>query len=283
MSSRLSESSSLAYGSVFQALGQKLDHWSTEGIFSHKPTYVAYALLGTSGHAPDITKLSSTNGIIEPKTFNQLSRVFWEHKLFDTMATFCRFGGEVTLPPSSHKLPNVEKLTELRRDKPGVEKVPCHSSISLLFTLTSSQMMSRGLDEWVPNLHNFFRQAQRHLALLPKSSQNPTADGSSTERTASTAGHNESGAGSQATVISQVLSQANLPQTSDPSHLKAIPMDLTKASAIDIEAALLRRTTARRNGLLVPEILNNLELAAYYVRILLSVSFCLLVILSPQR
>lgn len=79
---------------------------------------------------------------------------------------------------------------------------------------------------------------------------------------------------SLAVALPQASLTTSFVDVSDPGrHKTPLPKDLTSVSAIDLEAALLRRASSRVNSTLTPDVLNNLELAAYYIRLLIAVSF----------
>lgn len=125
--------------------------------------------------------------------------------------------------------------------------------------------MNTGMDTWVPNVANFFTQARQYLRHRSTSGVDH-----SRQMSMSTSLHSSMPHQNIASVDSLLttMESGTLASTSMPT---GIPHDLTKASSIDIEAALLRRSTSRTHSMLVPEVLNSLELAAYYLRLLVGV------------
>lgn len=107
-----------------QDLAIKLDDWTTHGIFNHTPSYITFTLLGLAGETVPIHRIISTgDGAIGSRQFNRVSRVFWELKLFDTMAAFSRFGGQTSEPGQRIFEPNAESLSLLRKNKDQVHRV----------------------------------------------------------------------------------------------------------------------------------------------------------------
>lgn len=95
-----------------QKLANKLDNWSKDGIFKQSPALIPFALLGIPGTSVQLNRLTSDQKIIEPEQFNKISRIFWEFKLLDNMASFSRFKGSCV--PEQLVLPNPDRLKALR-------------------------------------------------------------------------------------------------------------------------------------------------------------------------
>lgn len=74
-------------------------------------------------------RLISGGGAIEPKEFNKIARVFWEHKLFDTMVNISRIRG-TSMARAEPKLPNLNMLEKLRKEKDTVSRVGFNSYLT---------------------------------------------------------------------------------------------------------------------------------------------------------
>lgn len=100
-------------------MASKLDSWASEGIFKHTPPYVPYALV--TSHNVNVSKLVSQRGAVLASQFNKVSRVFWEHLLFDTMTSFSLFDGNTTVAPrwadvgAGQKCRDREKVGQVRK------------------------------------------------------------------------------------------------------------------------------------------------------------------------
>lgn len=129
--------------------------------------------------------------------------------------------------------------------------------------------MTTGLDTWVANVANLFHQARNFMQV--GEGENPIVDGSTSDTTGIRTGNPESPNTSQA--LARSSGQLGSLNQGPPMDDFVTPRDLIGASAIQVEVTMLNRTQKRKNKLLTGEVLNNLELAAYYVRLLLSVGF----------
>lgn len=104
--------------------------------------------------------------------------------------------------------------------------------------------MRTGLDRWIDKMDSFYQDAHNYLDRVDKG-VSPLA-----------------------------------PSTVQPQELS---MDIlaSEEARISHEANLLHRLENRRSQLLIPDILTNLELAAYYLLVLLNVCENLLYIMVP--
>lgn len=129
--------------------------------------------------------------------------------------------------------------------------------------------MTTGLDEWIPNLSNFFEQARQYLKVSSARSSRNSPPISTTPDSQSSA-QGPSKASPQPSIPTAPSATA---PPSESAHLDtvAIREDLFTATPLDLEVAMLTRAQRRHNSTLTPEVLNNLELAAYYARLLLNV------------
>lgn len=141
--------------------------------------------------------------------------------------------------------------------------------------------MNTGLDEWVANVATFFSHARRFLSVNGGDQNLQSA--SSTSPDAPTTDPGPSDTSRQVATVSKKHTSASLKKLSQlPSEDSfKLPTDLLKASPIEVEVSMLFRAQRRRNTLLTPEVINNLELAAYYARLLINVSRFSTFFLSP--
>lgn len=257
--------------SFSQWYAAKLDAWDCEGIFTSSATLgMLWVILGISNQIESnpVTVYFKAH----PTSFNRVARVFWEHLLFDRLASVAGFSNG--LPQSVE--PDRSMVLEIFK-KEGVPTVwipypflsGLSSNVDATYSPYSPQLFKGFLFQWTRHLDDLFEVKLPASHAKVGNSRGRSSRVILTPPSTSTIHTQLTTSSTTYTPVGPAPGAPPAPSVSTSVLLKSVALDIDVSTKLAVH--LLETVRARDQSMRMPNVLNNFALAGASLSLILSV------------